>query len=117
MSFSMHDYKILIFKDEEGDFIATLVEIPELSAFGNTPDEALKELEIAYELWLESVTSHNFPIPKPLSQKHFSGKLSIRIPKTLHEDLFLKSQEDGVSLNKEIIYRIQKGLNSIIQQA
>jgi predicted RNase H-like HicB family nuclease len=35
------------------------------SAFGNTPLEALKQVQIAKEAWLEAARAEGKPIPKP----------------------------------------------------
>jgi predicted RNase H-like HicB family nuclease len=42
-------FSINIFLDDEGDWLAHFVEMPNISAFGDTPEEALKELETAWE--------------------------------------------------------------------
>jgi predicted RNase H-like HicB family nuclease len=41
-------YTINLYLDEQEDWLAYLVEMPNVSAFGNTPEEALDEL---YEAW------------------------------------------------------------------
>jgi len=44
-------YAIEIFYSEEDDgYIAIVLELPGCSAFGETPEEALKEVKIAIEL-------------------------------------------------------------------
>jgi predicted RNase H-like HicB family nuclease len=35
------------------------------SAFGKTPSEALKQVEIAKKAWLEAARAESKPIPKP----------------------------------------------------
>ncbi|WP_456475679.1 type II toxin-antitoxin system HicB family antitoxin, partial [Candidatus Pyrohabitans sp.] len=48
-------YKIEIFYSQEDEgFIAVAPELPGCSAFGETPEEALKEIKTAIELWLEA---------------------------------------------------------------
>jgi predicted RNase H-like HicB family nuclease len=60
------DYDIHIFKSEEdGGFIAEIVDLPFCSAFGETEEEALKEVLIAKELWLEAAQHEGRPIPSP----------------------------------------------------
>lgn len=36
----------------------------------------------------------------------YSGKLNIRIPRSLHKKLSLEAKEDGVSLNQYILYKL-----------
>ncbi|MBZ5588094.1 MAG: type II toxin-antitoxin system HicB family antitoxin [Acidobacteriia bacterium] len=51
----MKDYHINIFfsEDDEG-FIADIPDLEACSAFGDTPDEALREVLIAKEAWLSA---------------------------------------------------------------
>lgn len=60
------DYHIDIFwSDEDQSYIANLPDFEYCSAFGDTPEEALKELLIAREGWLEVAREHGDPIPEP----------------------------------------------------
>jgi predicted RNase H-like HicB family nuclease len=62
----MRDYHINIFWSEEDQaYIADLPDFEYCSAFGATPEEALAELKIAKELWLEVAREEGFPIPAP----------------------------------------------------
>ncbi|MGI8774520.1 MAG: type II toxin-antitoxin system HicB family antitoxin [Actinomycetota bacterium] len=62
----MSDYAINIFYDEEdGDYIAIVPDLKGCSAFGDTPEEALRQVLIAKEGWLEVARKHGDPIPVP----------------------------------------------------
>ena len=62
----MKDYHINIFySDEDKGYIADIPDLKYCSAFGNTPEEALKEVEIAKKLWLETAKKENKAIPEP----------------------------------------------------
>ena len=59
------DYHINIFySQEDGGYIADLPDFEYCSAFGATPEEALAELRIAKEAWLESARESGDPIPE-----------------------------------------------------
>ena len=64
------EYTVKIFPNPEGDgdYIAEIEELKGCSAFGETPEEALKEIETAMKLWIETAKKHGKPIPKPKSQ-------------------------------------------------
>ena len=50
----MKDYHIDIFySDEDGGYIADIPDLAYCSAFGETPEEALREVELAKSAWLE----------------------------------------------------------------
>lgn len=62
----MRDYHINIFYSEEDEgYIADIPDLEACSAFGETPQEALSELEKAKKLWLEAARSDGKPIPQP----------------------------------------------------
>jgi len=61
------DYHINIFySEEDGGYIADIPDLEACSAFGNTPEEALSEVEIAKQAWLEAAKAEGRAIPQPL---------------------------------------------------
>jgi predicted HicB family RNase H-like nuclease len=42
------------------------------------------------------------------AQKEYSGKISLRVPKTLHRKLALGAKKEGISLNQFILYKLAK---------
>ncbi|MBC8487702.1 MAG: type II toxin-antitoxin system HicB family antitoxin [Bacteroidetes bacterium] len=62
----MKDYHINIFYSEEDNgYIADIPDLKHCSAFGETPQEALAEVEIAKELWIEAAKTQGKTIPCP----------------------------------------------------
>lgn len=63
----MKDYHINIFysEDDEG-YIADIPDLEQCSAFGDTPEEALKEVLIAKDTWIEAAKQEGMNIPAPL---------------------------------------------------
>lgn len=62
----MKDYHINIFwSEEDGGYIADIPDLEACSAFGNTPEEALAEVEKAKEAWLAVARELGKPIPEP----------------------------------------------------
>ena len=66
-------FMVNVFFDEDGDYLAHLVELPNVSAFGPTPAEALRELKIAWELIKECYQEDGEPIPKAPSRNGYEG--------------------------------------------
>lgn len=63
----MQDYFISIFySEEDGGYIADIPDLRFCSAFGETPEEALREVQVAKAAWLETARSSGKPIPPPL---------------------------------------------------
>lgn len=62
----MMDYHINIFYSPEDEaYIADIPDLKYCSAHGETPQEALKEVLIAKEAWLEAARENGRSIPAP----------------------------------------------------
>ena len=62
----MHKYHINIFFSEEDEgFIADVPDLRYCSAFGETAEEAVAEVEGAIEQWLDTARECGEPIPEP----------------------------------------------------
>jgi len=85
------EYTVKIFPDPEGDgdYIAEVEELKGCSAFGESPEEALKEIDTAMELWIETAKKHGKPIPKPKSKKVNEPKkrFNVMFPESLLHDV------------------------------
>ena len=75
-------YTIEIFYSEEDEgYIAVVPELPGCSAFGQSEEEALREVKIAMDLWIEMARKCNRDILNPIGQgilKSFVDKVSGR---------------------------------------
>ena len=62
----MKDYHINIFYSEEDEgYIADIPDLETCSAFGETPEEALAEVRLALDAWLEAARTLGKPVPLP----------------------------------------------------
>lgn len=62
----MRDYHInIFFSDEDGGYIADIPDLEACSAFGESPEEALREVEKAKTAWLETAKAEQKPVPEP----------------------------------------------------
>lgn len=62
----MKDYHINVFYSEEDEgYIADIPDLKYCSAFGETPEEALREVLIAKAAWLETAKAEEKSIPLP----------------------------------------------------
>ena len=62
----MTRYHINVFwSDEDGCYVADIPDLRCCSAFGDTPEKALAEVERAKQAWLEAARSAGKPAPKP----------------------------------------------------
>ena len=70
---------------ESEDWEAHCLEIPDLSAYGETPGEALDEIKIAVCSWLEVLEQDGRRFPDPLNVLH-AGQVAIKDGTSQPED-------------------------------
>lgn len=62
----MEHYHINVFwSDEDGCWIADVPDLRSCSAHGDTPEIAVREVQVAIDAWLHSARQHRDPIPTP----------------------------------------------------
>lgn len=62
----MKDYHINIFySEEDGGYIADIPDLDACSAFGSTPEDALREVEIAKAAWIQAARQKGKAVPSP----------------------------------------------------
>jgi antitoxin HicB len=91
----------------EGGYTAEIVEFPGCVTQGETLEEAYANLEDAARGWLEAVIEARQTVPEPLSAaQDFSGKVVLRLPKTLHCKASRYAEREDVSLNTFLVTAI-----------
>ncbi|MCK4257981.1 MAG: toxin-antitoxin system HicB family antitoxin [Halanaerobiales bacterium] len=106
-------YRMRFYPDNVDGNVEWNVEFPDLPgcvASGDTLEEALELAQDAKRVWLEIALEDGKKIPKPdnLENNDFSGKFTLRLPKSLHRELTLEAEEQGVSLNQYILFLVTK---------
>ncbi len=97
--------------EEGGGFFITYPDLPGCSSDGETIEEAVKMGEDAKICWIETAYEQGKEIPKPFSYiDSFKGRITVRVPKTMHKELIEEANEEGISLNQYLIYLISKGM-------
>ncbi len=97
-------YTIEIIPDEDVFFIK-IKELPGCISQGSTKQEALEMVDEAMTLWLEAALEDvdEIPLPESMQEAKYSGKLSLRMPKSLHKKIANEAKEEGVSINSYVI--------------
>ncbi len=99
----------VLWSDEDDAYVATVPEFPGLSAFGDTPEEAIREAKIALRGFIEVYEEDGCKLPQPMKVKKYSGQIRLRLPKSLHERLSREAKHNGVSLNMQITNTLSEG--------
>jgi len=62
----MSDYHINVFySNRDGGYIADIPDLKYCSAFGETPEEAVREVILAKAAWLEAARANGTAVPAP----------------------------------------------------
>jgi antitoxin HicB len=96
----------IFYSEEDEGFVATAPDLPGCSAFGETQEEVLTELQHAIRAWIAAANAAGNPIPAPSPLKNQpkpSGKILIRIPRGMHANLIDGAKREGTSLNQYIL--------------
>ncbi len=62
-------YRVIIERDEDGMFIAEVPSLPGCISQGKTRAEALRNIQEAIEVYIESLKTHNEPIPPSIDEE------------------------------------------------
>ncbi len=104
-------YPINIFwSEEDGCYVATIPDFPNLSAFGETQEEAVADAKQVLQMAIESLERDGISPPQPKSFKiqQYSGQVRLRMPKSLHNELASIAENEGVSLNTHMVSLLSK---------
>lgn len=96
-------YARIVVPEADGSYRGEILEFPGCIATGDTPAEALESVEDAANGWLQAALARHQPIPDPVEETEFSGKLVLRMPRSLHKKAARLAEHDGVSLNQFIV--------------
>jgi len=110
-----NQYRIVLYpiKGLEGEKEEWGAEVPELPGCvggGETEEEALAMVRDAIKAWLEIAVERGkkIPAPKDYEKTEFSGKFTLRLPKSLHKILTFRAEEEGLSLNQYLLFLLTK---------
>ena len=66
----MYKYEIILYWSNDDDaFVAEVPELPGCMAHGNTQEDALRHVNQAMALWIDTAKEFDDPIPKPKGER------------------------------------------------
>ncbi len=105
------EYPILLHKDKEGDYIAEIPDLPGCMTDAKSKEDALRQIEDAKRTWIAIALENGVEIPSPREMdEEPSGKLLVRLPKSLHRSLRWEAEREGISLNQSVVFLLTKAL-------
>ncbi|QKK02911.1 MAG: toxin-antitoxin system HicB family antitoxin [Pseudomonadota bacterium] len=102
-----HSYNITIRQievDGQELFEARVRELPDVLDFGDTWEEAYELAVDTIQTTAEIMTERGRSMPEPAAvEDDYSGRITLRVPKTLHRRLAEQSGTEGISLNQYLV--------------
>jgi predicted HicB family RNase H-like nuclease len=91
----------LFWSDDDQEFVVTAPQFGSgVSALAETPDAALREMQVVLELIEDYYQEEGRELP---TVPAYSGQLRVRMPKSLHAALAARARLEEVSLNTLIV--------------
>jgi antitoxin HicB len=102
---------------DDGGYIAEFPDLRYCVGTGNSIDEAIEDAMIAKEEWIKAACEHNVTIPEPASNDDYNGRVTLRIPKSLHRRVVETAKNEGISANQFLLHLISLGMGDGKQSA
>lgn len=111
MTFDPESYTISIRKEEhDGEilYVGRVAEFPNISSFEDSFEEARVLVLDAIQTLkkIADETQADFPYPYPIPSDEFSGRVTLRFPKTLHAKVSRNAAQEVISVNQYLVTAI-----------
>ena len=85
------------------EWVAEFVDFIGCVGGGNTAKEAVDAALTNLEVYLQYLKEKDEDIPQPSEISDCSGRIALRLPKSMHRRLVMKADEECVSLNQLLV--------------
>jgi predicted HicB family RNase H-like nuclease len=85
---------------EDREYVGSCAEFSSLSHLDETPEAAFQGIRKLVKSVIGDLTRSGDPVPRPISERTYSGAFKVRVPPGLHRRLVIEAAEEGVSLNR-----------------
>jgi len=104
-------YRVEVVEDKkEGGYALHCPELPGCMTCADTIELGFRMIEDAKRAWFSACLEDGIAIPEPSRLEEYSGQFKLRLPKSLHRQLALRSNEEGISMNQYCVYLLSRGL-------
>lgn len=105
-------YNIIVEQWDDGYgpyWVARVVELPHCLIHGDTPEEAIREIEEVKRDWIKSNLERGLKIPEPVLHK-YSGQIRLRMPPSLHKLVSDRARVEQTSVNQYMVMALAKSV-------
>ena len=107
-------YRVSVDREEVGGeerWVASVDELPGCTSTGTTRDAAVGGVQDAISAWIATALEEGREVPEPAGKTTFSGRLLLRMPRSLHRELTRAAERESVSLNQLITDVLASAVN------
>jgi predicted HicB family RNase H-like nuclease len=101
---------VVAWSDEDDEYVATSPEWPDLSWLGASEPEAIRGLRTVIGEAIQVLAEQGSSIPATRAQPAYSGQIRLRMPKSLHQAMAARADQEGVSLNTLALSYLSRGV-------
>ena len=99
-------------KEEYGvKYVVEYVDFPGITGGGDTPEEAIKIATEGFNMFVDVLEEEGKSI-QTFTHINYTGRVTLRVPKTMHMRITEMAEREGVSLNTYILDAISQKLYS-----
>ena len=91
---------------EHGEYVGRCLELPWLSQWAPTMQQAIADVERAVDEYLAECEAEDYEPPAPITGRKFSGKFVVRTSPALHSRLIVEAAEQNVSMNQWVVQKL-----------
>lgn len=95
---------------DDGGYIVEFIDLRYCVGTGENIEEAINDAMLAKSEWIKAAFEKNINIPEPSGSEEYNGRISLRIPKSLHKAIADAAKKEGVSANQYLSHLISMGI-------
>lgn len=95
---------------DDGGFIVEYPDLRYCVGTGDTIEEAINDSMFAKSEWIKASFDSGITIPEPGCNEDYNGRVTLRIPKSLHRMVAEAAKREGVSANQYLSHLISMGI-------
>jgi predicted RNase H-like HicB family nuclease len=107
--------RVVIPDHETGTYTARVMEFPGCVTQGDSIAQAHERLERAAEDWIRAALDSGQDIPRPAQEQSYSGRILVRLPRSLHQRAAEAAEADATSLNQFIVAAVAERVGASAQ--
>jgi len=105
------DYPFAVRPDpDDSGYIVEFNDLRYCVGTGDTIEDAISDALIAKSEWIKAAFEKGITIPEPGGSEEYNGRISLRIPKSLHKMVVETAKKEGISANQFLSHLISIGI-------